>query len=165
MSMLCEMCGKEVPFTKAVIVEGTKLNVCQNCARFGDDFRSGSGTGAPMGASVVEERLQRRERRMQTKDVYAGTASVEMVEDYGRIVREARERKGLEQEEFANSISEKKGIIAKVETNSLIPDDKLVRKLEKALDVKLRETVQAGAVTGSSGSGAGMTLSHFIKKE
>jgi putative transcription factor len=163
--MICEMCGKEVPATRQVIIEGTRLSVCPGCAKFGDEYKTGGASGAPVAASVVEERLQRRERRMGTRDVYEGTTSTEIIDDFGRAVREAREKKGMDLEKFSASINEKKGTIAKVETNSMIPDDKLAKKLEKALGISLRETVQTGAMPGSANNNGKMTLSNFIKKK
>lgn len=163
--MICEMCGKEVPVTKTVIVEGTRLNVCPSCARFGEDYRASSSNGAPVTQSVIEERLQKRERRMQSKDIYSGSTSVELVDDYGGVIREARIAKGMDLDQFAASILEKKGTLAKIESNNLIPDDKLIKKIEKALGVKLTEAVQSGVTVGAGNNSNKMTLGNFIKKE
>lgn len=162
--MICEMCGKEVPVTKTVIVEGSRLNVCPNCARFGEDYRSGQN-GAPMSSSVIEQRLEKRERRMKTKDIYSGTSSTELVDDFGGVIREAREARGMDLEKFAASIQEKKGTLSKVEANALVPDDKLIKKIEKALNIKLTETVQSGVSVGGGNNSNKMTLGNFIKKE
>ena len=164
--MICEMCGKEVPVTKPVFIEGTKLSVCPNCAKFGDDYRASQSKGGAPGptAQVIEKRLQRREQRMKTKDVYRGSETVELIDDYGGAIRKARIAKGMDLDEFAASIQEKRGILAKVEANDLIPDDKLVKKLEKALDIKLTETVSSGGRIGGSQSSS-MSLGDFIRKE
>ena len=163
--MICEMCGKEVPMTKTVIVEGSRLNVCPGCARFGEDYRASSSNGAPVTQTVIEERLQKRERRMQSKDIYAGSASVELVDDYGGVIREARVAKGMDLDQFAASILEKKGTLAKIESNNLIPDDKLIKKIEKALGIKLTESVQSGVTVGGGNGSNKMTLGNFIRKE
>ena len=161
---ICEMCGKEVPVTKPVFIEGSRLNVCSNCAKFGDDYRAQSKGGAPApSAQVIEQRLQRREQRMQTKDVYRGTETVELIDDYGGAIRKARMAKGMDLDQFAASILEKKGILAKIEANDLIPDDKMVKKLEKALDIKLTETVTSSGRIGG-GQSTKMSLGDFIKK-
>ena len=162
--MICEMCGKEVPLTKTVVVEGSRLNVCPNCARFGEDYRSNQ-SGAPISSSVIDQRLEKRNRRMQTKDIYAGTSSVELIDDYGGAIREAREAKGMDLEQFSASILEKKGTIAKIEANALVPDDKIIKKIEKALGIKLTETVQSGVVVGGGNNNKKMTLENFIKRE
>jgi len=163
--MLCELCGKEAGPVKPVFIEGTKLHVCQNCMRFGEEYKTQGGRpNAPApSASVIEERLQRREKRMQTKDVYADTQSTEIIDDYGRVIRDARTAKGMDVEQFAASINEKKGIIAKVEANDLVPDERLMRKIERALNIKLTETVMSNHGTNKT-PGAKMTLENFIKK-
>jgi putative transcription factor len=160
------MCGKDVPITKPMLVEGTKLSLCQNCARFGDEYKGQqtAAPGAPVNKAVIEQRLEKRERRMQTRDVFS-TSSRELIDDYGTVIRRAREAKGMDLEEFSKSILERKGNIARIEANDLVPDDKLVAKLEKALNIKLREQVQTGAQIGGSNRSEGMTLSNFIKKE
>lgn len=163
--MICEMCGKDVPVTKNVIVEGSKLTVCPNCARFGEDYRGSQRDGAPVTQSVIEERLQKRERRMKSKDIYAGSTSIELVDDYGGVIREAREAKGMDLDEFAASILEKKGTLSKIESNNLIPDDKLIKKIEKALGIKLTEAVQSGVTVGGGNQSNKMTLANFIRKE
>jgi putative transcription factor len=167
-TMICEMCGKEAGVTKPVFIEGTKLHVCQNCMKFGEEYKAQSGSKAGSNvpapsAAVIEERLQKREKRMQTKDVYANTQSIEIVADYGKVIRDARTAAGMDVEQFAASIYEKKGIIAKVEANNLIPDEKLMKKIEKALNIKLTEAVQASAGTTKNPS-TKMTLENFIKK-
>ena len=54
----------------------------------------------------------------------------------------------MDLDQFAASILEKKGTLAKIEANDLIPDDKMIKKLEKALDIKLTETVSSGGRIG-----------------
>lgn len=101
---------------------------------------------------------------MGTKDVYAQAKTVEIIEDYGKVIREARQSKGMDLDQFSDSINEKKGTIAKIESNKLIPDDKLAKKIERALDIKLFDTVSAGLVQSAGGSGNKMTLGDFLKK-
>lgn len=164
-AMICEMCGNDSPATKAMMVEGTKLMLCPACARFGDGNKpSSGGAGTAPTKAVIEQRLERREKRMQTRDVYAGASTREIVENYGGVVREAREKTGMDLEKFANSILEKKGTLAKVEANNLVPDDKLRAKLEKALGIELTELVQAGGTVGGGPKSGAMTMGNFIKK-
>ncbi len=167
--MICEMCGKDVPATRPMMVEGTKLSLCPACAKFGDEYKAASSggssdDGAPYSRSVIAERLEKRERRMQTRDIYDGTGTVELAADYGRRIQQARVKKGMTPEDFAKSISEKKGTLVKVEAQSLVPDDKLIAKLEKALDIKLREAVQSGGEIGT-GQRDSMTLGNFVRTE
>ena len=166
--MICEMCGKDVPSTRTVYIEGTSLSVCPNCAKFGDENRNARGSGAAAGPSsaILQQRLERRERRMNPKNLYAdGRDRIQLVIGYGDVIKEAREAKGMDIEKFAASIGEKKGIIAKVEAEDLTPDDKLIKKVEKALGIKLTEVVQSGGSIGGGINNKTMTLANFIKKE
>ena len=52
-----------------------------------------------------------------------------------------------------------------VTTQNLVPDDKLVAKLEKALNIKLKETVQSGGQVSGGAKSQTMTLGNFIKVE
>ncbi|MCQ2052911.1 MAG: multiprotein bridging factor aMBF1 [archaeon] len=165
--MICEMCGKDAPFTKYVFVEGSRLNVCQNCAKFGDDNRikqSKISSNSTSNAQIIDQRLQKRQQRMRVKDIYRESETVKLIDDYGGVIKKARIAKGIDIEQFAASILEKKGILAKVEANDLIPDDKLIKKLEKVLNIKLTEMVSSGGSIYNSQS-ARMSLGDFIKKE
>lgn len=170
--MICEMCGKDVPATRPMMVEGTRLNLCGGCAKFGDSDRRnaapGSGSGSSYSGSnsaIIRERLEKRERRMQTRDIYSANGGVELIGNYGEIVRKAREKKNLTAEKFAESVNERKGTIDRIESQSLVPDDKLIAKLEKALGIKLKEAVQDGGVVSGGQKSQGMTLGNFIKTE
>ncbi len=164
--MLCEMCGKNVPQTREVMVGRARLSVCAGCAKFGESTGTSAASkpGAPVTQSVIDQRLERRERRMQSKDIYAGSTTIEIVDDYGGVIRRARESKGMDLKEFANAIQEKQGTLAKIEANNLIPDDKLIKKIEKALDIKLTEAVASGGTVGGRTSDT-MTLGNFIRRE
>lgn len=164
--MICEMCGKDVPQTREAIVSGARIMVCPSCSKFGEvsGTAGSSRPGAPVSQTVIDQRLEKRERRMQSKDIYAGTTTIELVDDYGGVIRKAREARGMDLKTFANEIQEKQGILAKIESNNLVPEDKLIKKIEKALDIKLTEAVQSGGTVGGGRSDS-MTLGNFIRRE
>ncbi|UCH88882.1 MAG: TIGR00270 family protein [Thermoplasmata archaeon] len=158
--MLCEMCGQEVRSTKKIDIEGSLLSVCQNCARFGKEPeppktpvqsspREPGGRSPPrtpmrtQDSSVsVEDRLAQRQRRMQSKNIFEGGSSQELIDDYHKEIQRARMQLGMNQEELARKLNERKSIIAKLETRSIRPDNKLIRKLEKTLKISLMENVE-----------------------
>ena len=164
----CEMCGKNVS-TRTYTVQGARMNLCMDCSRFGDEYndpRASSGGRSSSGTSdaVIQQRLEKREKRRQTKDIYSGSETTELRADYGRVIRQAREKKWPNLKDFAESIGEKQLTLSKIEAQTLTPDDKIVAKLEKALGITLREAVSSGGTTGSSQTG-GMTLGNFIRVE
>ncbi len=138
--MICELCGRDVPRLKKVIIEGVILNVCDECAKFGKEIK---GNEIPkdvkyLPPEIVRERVERKRRR-RGRD-YLDEEEV-LIEDYPRVIREARERLGMTQEELAKKILEKRTVISKLERGEMRPDEKLIKKLEKALNIKLKEKI------------------------
>jgi putative transcription factor len=63
----------------------------------------------------------------------------ELVDDYGRAIRRAREASGMSHEELALKIKEKASLLKKIEREAIIPEDKVRRKLERTLQITLTE--------------------------
>ena len=66
-----------------------------------------------------------------------------LVSDYGVVVRQAREKLGLGRVTLASKISEKKSIVTSVESGNIHPNEKLIKKLENFLKIKLTENVES----------------------
>ena len=62
---------------------------------------------------------------------------LELVENYGELVREARIGMGLTQEELASQVGEKATVIKKIEHGEFRPSIELAKKLEKILRIRL----------------------------
>lgn len=139
--MQCELCGTATSGPRAVAIEGTVLRVCASCQRFGvavavPEARRGAGD------PVIAERLGARARRQEPKDILVGLEGDEdLAVDLGVRVRKAREARGWKQAELAAKIQERASVVANLESGSLVPDDALLRKLERALGLKLKEKV------------------------
>ena len=160
--MMCEMCGVDVPRLRRIVIEGSTLEVCQRCEKFGQDYEELKDREGIIGRDTIAERLERREKRLKGRDVLEGSEK-ELAFDYPKRIRSARAKAGLNQEELARKINEKKSVVAKLETGDMIPDNKLIRKLERALDISLRETVGPVQAPKHSGDLRAMTLGDFIK--
>ena len=79
------------------MIEGTLLNVCSSCAKFGESGPTKRETKEP---PTVARRLERRERRMRTRDVYKGASAEALAADYPARIRSAREKRNLSQKEL-----------------------------------------------------------------
>jgi len=161
--LICELCGKDVARTRNVSVEGTVLMVCNDCARFGTE-PTGPVPVRRRGNPIVAERLEKRQRRITERDVYATTTLEELVADFSERIRHAREERGWKQTDLGAKINERASVIAKLETGAMIPSDTLARKLEKALEIKLREKVEPVAVKRESARPP-LTLGDLMKLE
>ncbi len=124
--MACEMCGNNDASISAEI-EGVVLCVCSQCAQFGKILHKSSPYFA-------------RQTLIQQK-----APAVEIIEavmdDYAGKIKQAREKRSINQEEFARFLNERESTMQKIETGKQKPDIALAKKLEKLLTVKLIEKV------------------------
>jgi putative transcription factor len=155
------MCGRDAPL-RAAIVEGTRMQVCPTCAKFGVEV-AGQKTEVT-GRSRVTQAIEQRAARAQPRDIFQ-QMELDLVEDFGKRIREARQRKGLTQEELAQKLAERQSVLSKVEAGTQRPSDDLARRIERELGVKLFEPVSAepGSAPRAAGSG-GFTLGDLIKR-
>ena len=145
------------------MVEGAAVNACPNCERYASSGAVKTKDGKIMLPSVAD-RLDSRERRMRQRDVLS--SEKELVDDYPQRVRRGRQKTGMSQDELAKSLNEKKSVIVKVENGDIRPTDKLISKLERALDITLKEHLEADEPeSAGQRSSKGMTLGDFIKRE
>jgi len=162
--MLCELCGTDVPRTKMVTIEGTTLSVCPSCAKFGDQTSVPLKKQPGVPAEILR-RLEARKRRMTVRDVYSREGEATLVDDYSERIRKAREKKGWKQTELGTKVNERVSIIAKLESGEMIPTDAVVMKLEKALEIKLKEKVEAVVAKKSVVQSKPLTLGDLIRVE
>jgi len=133
--MRCEVCGRRIigPPYKAII-EGAKMMVCSECSKLGSIYWE----------AKTEPRMKKIAKRL-TQPVIAPRKqpsitveeSVELIDDFGAKVRQAREKLGLSHEDLGKKISEKVSVLRKIESRKMTPDNLLVEKLQHALKVKL----------------------------
>lgn len=144
----CELCGKETVLFRADI-EGTELKVCQTCGSFGKVLT----TASPM--RNMQKSVQLPQELQLTEAV---------ISDFPKLVKDAREKKKLTQEECAKMMNEKESIIHKIETGAFKPSIALARKLEKALNIRLVETVEEEHLPKGKSSGP-VTIGDIIKRK
>ena len=149
--MRCDLCGKDAELY-TTLIEGTELQVCINCSQFGKVLKR---VAAPV-AEIKTGRLVAEE----------GPEIIELVvAHYPSLVKQAREKAGLKQEELAQKLNEKESIIQKVETGHYQPSMKLARKLEKFLHITLVEETKIEKQKQSASSSAkGFTIGDLLKK-
>lgn len=160
--MICEMCGAEVPRLKKIVIEGSNLLVCPKCTKFGGVESETKGSDELIASDTITQRLQRREKRLKTKDVFEESQD-ELSLDYPNKIRRARISIGISQDELGKKINEKKSVVAKLETGDMVPDEKLIKKLERALGISLKEKISSVAPPTRDDKSRGMTLGDFIK--
>lgn len=158
MADLCEVCGnRDSAFI--VLIEGAKLLSCPSCARGGKILHS-LNDQAPLSDSPItyEKRPPKAFREEET-----------IVDNYGSIIRSARNKKGLKREEVAKSINEKESYLEHIEKEKTLPPFKVLRKLEKFFEIKLIEKTSPSLVDqGSLGKdqrGRAITLADMLDEQ
>ncbi len=102
--MICEMCGKDVDGLTRVRVEGSVLELCADCAKFGTPIApmpgpAAAASPAPRPGSVaamttVDDRVRGGAGRFQERDLYRELPDMELAPDWGKRIRVAREHLG-----------------------------------------------------------------------
>lgn len=159
--MQCEICGADIPGAPTrITIDGSALEVCKSCARFG----KAEDKWAPVPRKLVPVERAFRVRRPKPRDHFKDL--VEVVPEYGRLIREAREVMGLSVEELAARMKEKAPLIRKIEREELVPEDAVRKKIEAELRIKLTEEAKEDRWKPGS-SGRGLTLGDIasIKKK
>ncbi|HYA54201.1 MAG TPA: multiprotein-bridging factor 1 family protein, partial [Thermoplasmata archaeon] len=143
--MLCEMCGKDVPQTSRVRLEHSVLSLCPDCARFGTPIdpvptppASAPPSGGPFRPGLGPTRATGTRRRLEERDLYQEIGELELVPDWNKRIRIAREALQWTPEVLGKKLNEKKSVVLKIESGSFRPPDALVRKIEHLLKVRLR---------------------------
>lgn len=109
--------------------------VCSECSKHGkivwEEPKLKPPTLKPKAASPLT-RIQSKKTAGNIVD-----ANLELVEDFGLKVKQAREKLGLSHEDLGKRLNEKVSVLKKIETGKIKPDNTLVAKLEHALKLKL----------------------------
>ena len=157
--MLCEMCGAESASLESRKVSGSILRLCTSCGDMGaqTSYRDTIGHRAYV-AQTLEKRQQKNRYEEIELDEFV------LAKDYGSIVRRAREKAGLDHSSLASKISEKKSILTSVEAGNLKPNEKLIKKLENYLKIKLTEKIESSNQSQSSSSGKALTMGDLLKQ-
>jgi putative transcription factor len=148
--MRCEVCGREIfgiPYYR--IIEGGKLIVCSQCSKFSTQEWDPK---RPQARKRTTRRRSAQPKPRKRSDIET-VESLELVDDYGMIIKRARQKKGLTVEDFAKKISEKESVIKKLEKENMNPPLNLVRKVQRELGITILEEV---------GTGKGQVLSRPI---
>jgi putative transcription factor len=115
----CELCGKSTDKLYTVYIEGTILNVCKDCLRYGK--------------SVNENENIIKENKLKIKEIVGEVID----ENYNRILIKYREEHKLRQEDMAKLLGIKESLYKSIENKKIIPDINLAKKIEKTLGIKI----------------------------
>lgn len=142
------MCGKKVQHTEKVRIDGAVLSVCDSCAKYGTPaesirtrFTSSREKGPIEPIKLPEKKIvvppsrpSSKRRKRENFD------NLQIVPEYPELIREARARLSMTQDDLASKVLERKNVIASIERGDLLPEIKIARKLERLLNITLIES-------------------------
>ena len=142
----CDICGK--PAVTTAIVESARLSVCERCVSYGREL-------APYAAASGRKTAPRP------------PAELDVVEDYGKIVVQARQRAGMTRQELARKLFVFESVLSRVEEGKLKPSVELSKKLEESLGITLLEErkpeqEQQKTISQERHQGRGLTLADVV---
>jgi len=148
----CEICGRPIESEPIPIeVDKAVLYVCRSCAA-----QYGKRATLQQPQAVVQKRPT---PRLKPAAPRPPPLEVELVENFGEIIRRARENLGLSREALAAMLGVKETVLRRIEAGQLQPDLALAKRLEKALGVRLLVEAAEESVAKSGGKvERGLTL-------
>jgi len=117
----CEMCGRADQLVSAE-VEGVEMQVCNPCTKYGKI-----------------KHKQYVGKSFHPKPVLKEGPELKVRSDFSEILRKARNKSGLTQEEFSKHLNERESEVAKWESGSLKPRIDIARKLGRILEINFLE--------------------------
>ncbi len=159
---LCEMCGTERERLRAVSVEGTRLMLCDRCSRFGEEIRPPPKTPQVVRSGAPQAIRPGAPRRAPDRSLEQ--PEYDLAPDFPDRLRRAREARGWKREELARRVNEKLSVLEKLEKGRMRPTDTLVAKLERILEIRLRERIEEGESPRRTETQP-LTLGDLIRRE
>lgn len=135
----CEMCGVEAPVI-LVEIDHVELYACHKCARFGKPItrRPKKKISKFTTVSQPQKKLPSRSIKTPKKDFLHDKI---LVDGYGQLIQHARQKRGLGRAEFARMIKEKETLLGRIESEKVLPTDRIVAKIERELEIELKTEV------------------------
>jgi len=128
--LICDLCGESGKMYK-VEIEGSRVVVCESCAKYGKVLHE-----------IKEKDAPKRKEVNETREIQKGPEKIQLiVKDYSSKIKNAREKKEIKQEDFAKMINEKESLLHQLESGKMEPSMALAEKLQKALGIKLIEEI------------------------
>jgi len=158
--MDCEVCGSLI-FDKGynITIDGAELVVCRECST----LKTSPSRQRPTAQSMVSPRTTSQKKPPPVPPKRRPTQPTmpegrELVQDYGQVIRKAREALQLSQEDLGRKIAEKTSVLQKLEGGRLVPPEALVQKLERTLKIKLEQAETDMPVDGKGAQPKELTL-------
>jgi putative transcription factor len=150
----CPLCGKTVDKLFLTVVEGSRIEVCEDCGKYGNVLKE------------VKSEKSREPAKFTAMKTFPklDEPEEEFNPDYGNLIIRTRQKKNLERKEFAMKINEKESVIRRVELQQMIPDENLRKKIEDFLEIELTQIYEKTKIREKPTRGT-LTLGDIVELE
>jgi putative transcription factor len=112
------------------------MTTCSECAELG------SGEWEPISTSrgfpaIKCNKTTAKTAFIKKRETVTVSEDIAVADGFGSLVRRAREKIGLSHEDLGRKVAEKVSVIKKIESEKMVPDQRVAEKLEHALGIKL----------------------------
>lgn len=154
----CELCGRSMKsHGRNVVIEGASMLVCPECAsKFGHSSSESTqrlpsqprhrsswiGSPEPQTTHRTHQPSPVSKPRPRPKPRKASgirLENMELIEEYAKTIRTARQKKNISQDELAQRVGESISTLKSVESGRQKPTEKTIRGLERELEISLLE--------------------------
>lgn len=118
----CEVCGKTVSNPRRIDLDGVILDVCEECMKLGKEIPR-EKLRAVMSRRIVKEEEFEQEPR-------------ELIPDFSKRIRDARDKRKLKQEEAAQKMGISPSLLRRIE-GGFKPDEKTLSKISRFYGISL----------------------------
>ncbi len=156
----CDLCGKS-PVVGINEIEGARMNVCAACSGHGKTIKRVGGATAPDPWTI-------RRSRPKTE---GPMSEAQVRPDLAAVLRKARERSGMTQEQFAAKLGVKLSAYHHYESGSGTPDHETAHRMERAIGTPLVGVIRTSKdepMTPSAPKGEptrGVTIGDLLRRE
>src|SRR6476619_7064153 len=160
MVSFCEVCGKQIEDRTKVMIENTVFNVCLTCTKRGKPIEAKSGftsfnkknnegikkltskyssTTNPLTNTTTKPSSRYNKIKTIPKNKTPPQKKINLTDEFildpefPKVIRDARNKKGITHDQLGQKINEKVTLLKKIETGTIKPDETLSKKLEKFL--------------------------------
>jgi putative transcription factor len=119
----CELCGSQITGEVIpIVVENVPMKVCRPCSKHGQH--------------TVGKKIEKKPKPV--KEMFS-ISLPSVKDDYSKLIKDAREKLGLTQDELGTKIAEQGTVVKLLEQSKFKPDQELAKKLEDVLGISLIE--------------------------
>lgn len=150
----CPICGGIIwGKGKRVLLEGTKITVCQNCAQHGVILHKPLLNRSKKNPHYSIKTSPSKQKVIKKNIIY----DLEIVPEFAKKIKNVRNSLGLNQDQFAQKLNEKPSLLRRIETGKVTPTIKLAKKIQEVYNIILLQK-------SDDAIGANVRDSKYMKK-